>query len=485
MLTKNALLVVTLFFICTLSAGAYEFQPLGFESIGMGGAGVASARGPMAGYYNPALLTKETYTFEFNLGGGASMRENNLADNIDQLSKLELTDTVERIRDGLSLNPSMPFTAITDQDRENVVKAKGVLTNLSTGNSFSLMPSVSVGARINHFALGVFATSDVAAEAVVSGSNTELIFKNTQSISGMGSDVTVYYAYNPGVPGDVSQPQQYTFSVYDQNGAAIDPTSIPGFSTPAGCTYDETLTPTQYEKASLQYAVTDAKSTNLRLQGIALTEIPISYAGRVKTPVGTLSLGASAKAMQGITYGQTIDVDTDTDELADRFDDDKMTSTAFGVDAGVLFQPYVMKHLTLGVVGKNLNSPQFKTANAAENFMVDPMYRAGAAYGLFNDHLDLAVDYDLSKNDTAFGYKAQYLGGGINLHPSSWLSIRAGAMSNMADDTEGIIYTGGFGIGLKWVQFDVSAEASSKTGIYDGNEVPSYAKVNAALISRW
>ena len=34
---------------------AVEFQPIGFESASMGGAGVASARGSYAPYYNPAL----------------------------------------------------------------------------------------------------------------------------------------------------------------------------------------------------------------------------------------------------------------------------------------------------------------------------------------------------------------------------------------------------------------------------------------------
>ncbi|HEX2949671.1 MAG TPA: hypothetical protein VHV83_08900, partial [Armatimonadota bacterium] len=80
-----------------LAAHAYEFQPLGFESIGMGGAGVASARGPMAGYYNPALLTKSRHPFEMNIGAGMGIREENLANNIDQLSKCDLTGTLNTI----------------------------------------------------------------------------------------------------------------------------------------------------------------------------------------------------------------------------------------------------------------------------------------------------------------------------------------------------------------------------------------------------
>jgi hypothetical protein len=112
------------------------------------------------------------------------------------------------------------------------------------------------------------------------------------------------------------------------------------------------------------------------------------------------------------------------------------------------------------------------------------MVRGGINLEL-TDWLQFAMDIDLTKNNTGIkDYKSQYIGGGFNIH-QSWFSIRAGAMRNMVQDEEGTIITAGLGLGLKWFQLDVAAEASTKTGTYDGNDVPRYVKVNVALLSRW
>jgi hypothetical protein len=112
------------------------------------------------------------------------------------------------------------------------------------------------------------------------------------------------------------------------------------------------------------------------------------------------------------------------------------------------------------------------------------MVRTGIALDL-TDYMTFAMDIDLTENDTSISdYKSQYIGGGFNIH-QSWFSIRMGAMRNMVQDEEGVILTAGLGIGLKWLQLDISGEASTKSGTYDGNDIPRYFKLNAALISRW
>ena len=54
---RKYLSMVAILSFSGLNAG--EFQSLGGNSMGMGGAGVASASGSLAGYYNPALLTQK------------------------------------------------------------------------------------------------------------------------------------------------------------------------------------------------------------------------------------------------------------------------------------------------------------------------------------------------------------------------------------------------------------------------------------------
>ena len=76
----------------SLCAMAYEFAPLGHESVGMGGAGVANADESLAGYYNPALLADDK-DVEISIGGGVSVMENNIANTIDRLNKLANTNS--------------------------------------------------------------------------------------------------------------------------------------------------------------------------------------------------------------------------------------------------------------------------------------------------------------------------------------------------------------------------------------------------------
>ena len=43
----------------------------------------------------------------------------------------------------------------------------------------------------------------------------------------------------------------------------------------------------------------------------------------------------------------------------------------------------------------------------------------------------------------------------------------------------------GLGLGLKWLQVDLSGQMSQNSTTVDGESYPQYAKVNLALISRW
>lgn len=98
----------------------------------------------------------------------------------------------------------------------------------------------------------------------------------------------------------------------------------------------------------------------------------------------------------------------------------------------------------------------------------------------------LAFDLDLTTNETFIeGYDAQFAGGGISFHPVSWCSLRAGAMKNLKENDEGLIVTAGLGLGIKWFQLDLAAQMATKTGEYDGTEIPRYGRVQLAFVSKW
>ena len=432
-------IIVVLSLSACINAEAREFQPIGFESISMGGAGVASAQGSMAGYYNPALLTKSTYTTELALSAGVGLREYNLANNLDRLDKADFTGSLERVAANAPtfLNPSPPPN--TEADKNNLTTSQTILSGMSGGkNGLSLMPSAAFGMQVKRFGVGVYGTSDATATAVIDGNRLALSVQN-------GSN---YYDYNP----------------------ATD-------------TYS-TTTQVSYEASSLEYAVKN-KLTYVRLNGLTLLEVPISYGLPLDMPTGKLGLGASLKYMKGTTYNARIGVDTGSGNIDDQLNNVEKADSALGVDLGVLFTPAAFNRLTLGVVGKNLNSPRFETVIAGENFKLAPQFRAGLDVAL-NTQLNLALDLDLTSNKTfVTDLDTRYLGGGFNFHPASWFSLRLGAMKNLDSSDEGTVMTGGLGFGLKWFQLDIAAQVSNKKGYYDGEEVPRYARANIALVSRW
>ena len=423
-----ALCIVTILF-AALAAQAYEFQPIGFESIGMGGAGVASASGAYAGYYNPALLTKHPYSVEVSLSGGTGIREYNLADNIDKLHDVDL----DQIFDDILNN------AVTEEDEANITTTLEVLTAMSGGqNGLFLMPTVSLGVQAQNIGFGVFGIADGSARAIIDPDHLRMIVHDTET--------DTYLEYTSG-------------TVVESN--ADD-----------------------YADYSLEYAI-DNDLNYLRLDGMALAEAPVSYARKFDLPLGAISIGGSLKYMEAMTYAGRTRIDTESGEIQDQLDDNKKTSSALGVDVGLLLQPTAMPNLTFGLVAKNVNSPKFKSPVDDSDVKVKPMLRAGVAMALLNNTMDLAVDYDLTKNANSADTESQYLGGGVNFHPSSWLSVRAGAMQNVADSNEGTSLTAGLGFGLKWLQLDIAGVMSTKKGHFEGNSIPRYTRLNVSLVSRW
>ena len=417
--------------LATIAFG-FEFQPLGFTSVGMGGAGVASAKGSMGLYYNPALLAKHRYSTEFSLGIGLGGREYNLINRIDRLANRDnLSDTINHIASNAPVSGSNKAGGY-DKKMQDALEQ---LYALSQGNGLSIQPTAEFAAQMGNFGIGVLGEGDITAQAVIDRQHLYVIVKDTK---GSG-----YYYYDP---------------KNDVYGAS-----------------DKEL----YQKYSLEYAL-DNNLTYIGIKGIGIAEVPIAYAYSFPIKNATLSIGMSLKYMQGITYKNKIAIDSDNDELEKSLNDNKKTSSNFGVDLGLLLSA---DKIDIGIVGKYLNSPKFKFYDGSK-YTIKPMVRGGVNLEL-TDWLDFAMDIDLTKNSSGIkDFDSQYIGGGFNIH-QSWFSIRAGAMRNILQDEEGTIITAGLGLGLKWFQLDIAGEASTKTGTYDGNDIPRYFKVNVALLSRW
>jgi len=430
---KKHLSLVAILGLSALNAG--EFHALGGNSMSMGGAGVASASGSLAGYYNPALLTQKKGV-EVSIGAGLGIRESNIGEQINTLSEMNLNDVVDRIAN--NAQDGIPKSGQNNpDDTANIVKAKEILKSIGDENGISIMPSAHLGVQYNNMAIGLYLTSDIAVSTNIDKNHLALSVKDNGD----------YFLYNP---------ERDEYSTIDE---------------------------AEYIKNSLEYAL-DNKLTTIDVTGLALTEVPVSYAHAFDMPMGELSVGGSVKLMHGTTYTQTMDIDDKDATNEDSLKENQQDSDNIGLDLGLLFKPAALSSLTVGLVAKNINAPTFDKANGGE-VKADLQLRTGLQYSL-NDKIEFAGDLDLTSNKTLIkGYDSQMLGGGVNYHPVSWFALRGGLMQNLANSNDGVVYTAGIALGLQQFQLDVSAQMSSNTGEYDGDSIPKYAKVNVALVSRW
>jgi len=434
-----------LLLLSSSSLFAMEFQSIGYQSMSMGGTGVAVASGAMAGYYNPALLSNPQPQGSLALGIGAGVRENNLGEQIDQLTKIGFEESLDNIAQ--NAQTATPINATTLQghnqaiDRENITQGQTLLRSIGTQNGISVMPSVYLSGKMETIGFGIYGTGEISVTAHVDTERLELSLQDPDHPN-------IYYHYDP---------------LSDQY---------------------QLISEEEYNQNSVKAAIQEGGTTYIDGKGLVLVEVPISYAQAYDTDQGSLSIGGSIKYMQGTTYVQRLDIETKSSDATDAVDENERKSNNVGLDLGLLFQPNTLEDLSIGLVAKNINAPSFDTANG-EDITIDPQVRTGVLYQA-SEAVDLAVDLDLTSNETFIpGYDSQQLGMGVNYHPYQWFSLRAGVISNLADSSEGVIYTTGFGLGHERLSVDLAAQISSKSGNYDGEDIPRYARFNVALTSRW
>ncbi len=176
---KIVLSFVTVAMLTTLNGA--EFKPVGFKAVGLGGAGVASTRGSLSGYYNPALLRFSDHTTELSINVGARLREANLIDHMDILHKVDIQGTLSRI--GNDIN-----NTVSQTDINNLKTAQSTLANIGTNNALQVSVVPAVTAQISDaFALGMYVNADV-------GMNLHLNKEYLQIIVKKVDNTNTYYA---------------------------------------------------------------------------------------------------------------------------------------------------------------------------------------------------------------------------------------------------------------------------------------------------
>ncbi len=506
-------------------AQATEFQPIG--SLGFGGAGVARNTGALTAYWNPAGGAFNDTPFAMYVGAGAGVRASNgLAENVDRLSGVDF--------DSINKFDSSKASSVGD-----MVKLLSTLEDAQKRNgNLSLGGEASLGFSIKHFSFGVFgnlegyvqpnvdttnilptnvggttttSVKDLYTSAVntspIPSTNTSGYFTNTQF-----NDLATRFSIASGVSGD---PNYITTTQAGQLVNAITGSSqLQGSGIPASSTYSTLVnlatSMTSGSSAQTLGSTFNKNTSYVTTKYIDYVEVPFAYGHPFNFGKnGKLGIGATAKIISGNVSQSTIqlvnrpnDSSISAKDLMKDITKNSESSVNFGVDLGAMYK--YDKWLTVGVVGKNLNSPRFaapeysvpvynettKTVDPqggkkkGEDVVLKPQARAGVAVEPWK-WLTLASDIDLTENDVvapgsvvgSSAAKSRNFGGGAEIHPYSWLRVRGGAYKNLADSDVGMVVTGGVTLFL----LDIDAAMATKTFKVSGSDVPQEAKVQVAL----
>lgn len=212
------------------------------------------------------------------------------------------------------------------------------------------------------------------------------------------------------------------------------------------------------------------------INGLDLLEIPLSYAFNIFGKFGKFDVGISAKYI-GAKHSLINQAFSGNDFLSNAlnraFESNSGISTnAFGVDIGLAYS-LPLDTFVIGVVGKNLNAPNIKTMSN-ERLRLDPQYRLGLSTAAI-PMTTLALDLDLKPNIEFRGLdngmakkKTQYIsfGGEVDL---TFMDIRLGIAKNLANSSEGILFSGG--LGFKFI--DISLFSSTNITQGGGSKIPT------------
>ncbi len=235
--------------------------------------------------------------------------------------------------------------------------------------------------------------------------------------------------------------------------------------------------------------------TTVTARGFGLFEVPVSFGYAFND---NLSVGITAKGMYGTVTGTKVQATNEDsfDAAVDHLEENTEASFNFGLDLGVLYR---MDMLQFACVAHNINAPKFKgftdeieienedgdvidsVSIHVPDYTMDPQITLGAAF-VPSKRFMVEMSYDLLETGTLMeNYNIQRLSFGTEI--DFWLlALRLGAYNNLAADWQDWIATGGLGINLWAMRFDVGGAYSiGENAEYEGSEIPEEARLYAAL----
>jgi hypothetical protein len=505
-------LSLTLAVLAAAGAAAQETLPTGPRSLAMGGTGVAVADDHTVAWQNPGALgffgrdPIDDERVQAVAGEGdtpvSRYDNNNLGRKdwglgVDVLAGYRidgvLTEAVKRLAD-VPYQELANRTSYSEQDIKHIITVlDGLSLAQNPDNAIVAQFNAGAGLRIGHFAIGARGYSEVAGRI----DGIDLVNLGLNQFGGLLADEIV----------GSSSPSDGTIQLFDTTQRAelinalggdadavlaleiIDFQARAAGLNAADATrmYEvvlNTIDPT-IRNALVTGGSLEDNTTAILATGYGVAEIPISY-GVALSP--HWSVGLNLKYLLGRVYGSRVLVfNTDTSTILDDAQETYRQSSTFGVDVGLLGR---YRWIQGGLMARNLNAPTFAGPSDAAGYRfpdvtLDPQITVGAALIPF-ETLAITADLELLRTDGLVpGTDHQKAAAGIEANLFRVLALRGGVSQNLAASSEPANVSGGLGLDLYLIRFDLAAACSTKidTITWDGTDyrVPDAARVSLQL----
>ncbi|KAA0258943.1 hypothetical protein FHQ18_03065 [Deferribacter autotrophicus] len=461
-----------------------EWQIVGPRALGMGGAYVAVVNDSTAAYWNPAAFgfykttdvrKYQNRNFGLGVGVGAGYSiHNDLGEKIDNILDFDY----DVISSDISSDGQISL-----QNLDDYVNLINNVAKINENDAVVFKTNGYIASRIGHFGIGVYALGNIAALPILDLKNIGINTSTTNIIDTL-KDVDGTTGETPSNSNlqDLAQEIANTlpnWSLSDANDYLAD---LEDSLNTQGIPITQDIINAAYTVAKVANDAQSGKSydqnqSKIKFNGLIYVEVPLTYGYAFNK---NFAIGGNVKFMKGRYYESYVSLydDNNDNDLFDNAKDDYEESTTFGVDLGAMYK--IGNTITLGIVGRNLNTPKFDKPSGGE-YKLDPQARAGIAITPFS-WLTLAADIDLTKNDTNVNnYDSQNLSIGAEIELLKFLALRAGYYKNLAESDIDNVYTAGLGLNFYLFRLDAGIAFSDKTTTIDGNDLPNEIKAEVAL----
>ena len=444
---------------------AEEFAIVGPRAMGMGGAGVATTRGALSTYWNPAGLAAPRGGMSWDVALFANVEANTTEDLLARLDSL--ADTADRVDfDGVgdSLDAGTGLTSGQLRDLLDLTNEISALDGNLGGNGLVAVVTPGLSVQVWRFGFSAMGLANVGGLIEI---DTDLLSLGTDTLSNIitgsgvptGADAVDFAGQLAAdlASRGVADATRVANEIAAQAEAAGANVGDRDFQDLVNQIVDSTVS-SQGDPLDPD-ELFSSNQTGVDVRGSVLQEYTLSYAHPFADIV---SVGASVKLLYGRTYFNPFTLDNldqfedVVSEFNDGLDEDEIN---FAVDVGVLVQP--VDWLAIGVVGKYLNSPEFDFSGPGV-YRIDPQFRAGVAVAPM-PNLTLALDFDILPNDTTAlpGFDSQVVAFGVEYAAWQTLLLRGGVSKNFAESDDDVTLHAGLGVRVLGASIELAAMAST------------------------